>query len=524
MMKRSTSNIFRMAFLGSLLALWAAPLRAQRSPGDRDAIIHLLQRATYGARPEDIARVESMGIEAWLEWQLNPAQIDDRSFDQRLDLYPAAKLSSTEMYAKYPPPQMIRQQMGGADSLSDTDLRRMGFLPPGRLLADLVGAKLQRAVYSERQLEAVMTDFWFNHFNVFWGKGPDKWLVSEYEEVAIRPNVFGDFEELLTATASHPAMLVYLDNWRSAVPDSASSRSRRRQQGRSSGLNENYARELMELHTLGVDGGYTQEDVVEVARAFTGWTISGMREVRETGRGEVTFQFVPFRHDRGEKIVLGHRLPAGRGIEDGQEVIRMLASHSATARHIATKLVQAFVADEPPPGLVDELAREFLDSDGDLRRVTFALFTAPEFYESRYRGSKIRSPFELIASALRLSDARVNPSRGLVGLLRQLDHMPYLETAPTGYPETNPEWVSSGAMLQRINFGLALAAGQIDGVSVEATNAPLAELIEDLLPGGDTDRLEEIVRTDLEKNTSRTRHWSERARGLVLGSPEFQRH
>src|SRR5207253_2848952 len=233
---------------------------------------------------------------------------------------------------------------------------------------------------SDQQLEEVMTDFWFNHFNVFWGKGPVKGLVSDYERTAIRPFVFGRFHDMLRATATHPAMLIYLDN--------ARSNSRR-------GVNENYARELMELHTLGVDGGYTQEDVKNVARAFTGWTV-------QRGDG-YAFRFARQLHDDDEKVVLGRKLKAGQGIKDGETVLDMLARDPHTAHFIATKLVQRFVSDDVPEDLVNDIAKVFLKTDGDLRAVTCALFSSSEFCDARFRGNKVKTPLELVASAIRLT-------------------------------------------------------------------------------------------------------------------------
>jgi len=549
---------------------------------DSARAIHLLQRATYGIRPGDVEEVLRIGRDAWLERQVHPDQIPDPHLAARLQRFPAASMSETDLLAAYPPP---RRSRAGDPPPSPSERRRMRQRSPNRIAADLAGAKLQRAVYSERQLEERMVDFWFNHFNVFFAKGPSKWLVSDYERTAIRPYVFGSFDQMLLAVASHPAMLVYLDNWRSMVPDSMNPRlARARDAGRrwkhltesqreklirsgrvsrqlatrleaggalrpgggrrTRGLNENYARELMELHTLGVDGGYTQADVIEVARAFTGWTItrSGGRR-RETGRrregarrgpmdgsdesGGIRFAFRPEIHDPGEKIVLGHRLSAGHGMEDGRDVLHLLAHHPATARHIATQLVQYFVADEPSPELVDRIADVFLSTGGDLREVTRALFTSEEFYDPAVVDAKVRTPFELMAASLRVTDADAGPSRKLLQQLRAFEHFPYLNPVPTGYPQTSEAWVNGGAMLQRMNFGLALAAGKLDGVSLPASDGPerLGSLLQTLLPGEETATLESVIAADLADSPNRsTRASASRALGLALGSPEFQRH
>ncbi|HEY0305841.1 MAG TPA: DUF1800 domain-containing protein [Longimicrobiales bacterium] len=410
---------------------------------------HLLSRATYGARPQDVAHVRSLGIEKWLDQQLAPQRIDDTRAEQALAQYEGLRMSFTELSEMYAP-------------------NGQGEKRPQQLLQELVGAKLTRAAYSERQLEEVMTDFWFNHFNVFFGDGPVRYLVADYEQKAIRAHVFGKFYDMLRATAQHPAMLVYLDN--------AMSNSRR-------GVNENYARELLELHTLGVDGGYAEEDVREIARAFTGWTVvraarAGAMANRRNGEPG-SFQFVRQLHDDGEKVVLGKKLAAGRGIQDGEDVLRMLAAHPSTAKFIATKLVQRFVNDDPPADFVNELATVFTKTEGDLRAVTRALFTSKRFYEARHYGAKVKTPFELVASALRATDAEFRMTPQLAQTLRSLGQLPYTETAPTGFPAASDEWVNSGAMLNRINFGIALANNRMNGVRTnwDATRGDAARVL-----------------------------------------------
>lgn len=538
-MKANGRQVFALLLAAAVVAGPARSLAGQEVDARTVQAVHLLQRATYGPRAGDIERVLEMGVEGWLDWQMMPEAIDDSALEERLVAFEAAAMSPAELLTAYPPPGFLRRQMGEGDSLTPERrreiMREMGVRPPGRIVVDLAGARLQRAVYSERQLEQVLTDFWFNHFNVFWGKGPAKWVVGDFEAEAIRPHVFGTFEEMLVAVASHPAMLVYLDNWRSAAPDSRAARAAERS-GRPNlptGINENYARELLELHTLGVDGGYTQPDVVAVARAFTGWTLDGGRGVRgrqPSGGGPraAGFRFHSEMHDTGQKTVLGHSLPAGRGMEDGMDVLHILATDPSTARHVATRLVTAFVTDSAPAALVDELARVFLETGGDLAAVTRALFSAPTFYAASNVGAKVRSPFELVASALRMTGAEAGPSRGLLGALRSLDHLPYLESAPTGYPDSDAPWVSSGAMLQRMNLALALASGSVDGVRIDhgrtAMNGqdPLDAMLAALLPGADTGRLEAAVRRDLAQASPGDRDGAERALGLILGSPEFQ--
>ncbi len=586
-------------------------------PDDTAAVRHLLSRATYGVRPADLERALGMGPGAWLEEQLHPERLDDTALETRLAVYPAAALDATALYERYPPSQALarlrnRDAAGDApgaasgppDSLPATPdaLRALhrdaAALPPGRMLFDLVGAKLERAVFSERQLEEVMTDFWLNHFNVFWAKGADRWLVADYEREAIRPYVFGRFEDMLVATAGHPAMLFYLDNQQNVAPDSLRTRDPRAERFRSlppalrrralerrglrdaqidrvetalqdgsarqRGINENYARELLELHTLGVDGGYTQEDVIEVARVFTGWSATLPRRpalaggagrasggaLRRRAPGDVmrgaaagdddagAFAFRPAWHDPTDKTVLGVPI-AGRkgpaGMDEGREVLSLLARHPSTARHVATQLAVAFVSDDPPEALVDELARTFLDTDGDLRAVTRALFTSEYFYDPSLYGAKLKTPFELLASAARTTGARVGPARDWFETLRDMGELPYMSQPPTGYPDEAEAWGSSGALLQRVNFALALANGEIRGLRVapDAVPAPVRAARTDealaaavsgwVLPGVDPEALEATIAGELAaKPELGARERTALALGLALAAPDFQ--
>ena len=525
----------RRALTGALFLLvapsGAAAGQAPPDPDDEERvrIVHLLQRATYGARPEDVAAVRAIGAEAWIERQLRPETIDDSALAARLAPFRAVNLPLDELYEAYPDGRRMRATAGEMDSVArrrfEREMRAAGLQSPRRIGAELAGARLQRALHSERQLEAVMTEFWFNRFNVYWGKGMDRWLVPAYEREAIRPHVFGRFEDLLFATARHPAMLFYLDNWRSIAPDSLRPARPRlaREVPEGAGFNENYARELLELHTLGVDGGYTEADVVAAARALTGWSIALRGEVPE-------FRFRPVLHDVGEKRFLGRTLPAGRGIEDGEEVLAILARHPSTARHLARDLAEAFVSDDPPPALVARLERVFLETGGDLRAVTRALFTAPEFHEPGVREAKVKSPFELVASALRLTGAEAAPFNGTAAYLRSAGEIPYGARDPIGYPETGESWIDGGAMLQRMNLALALAAGETRGVAIDAEGLaasvggdPVRALADRLLPGGGAERVARVVAGDIAEGLPAGVSPSERALGLILGSPEFQR-
>jgi uncharacterized protein (DUF1800 family) len=462
---------------------------------EEQKIIHLLNRAGFGPRPGDIEIVKRLGINKYIEQQLHPERLDDRQLEARLGGFQSLKMSIAQLYEKYPAPNMVARELGlepGAQNpqnprtdqegeLSEQQQREMrqkifayyaknGLKPPQALLQELQAQKLLRAAYSERQLQEAMVDFWFNHFNVFYAKGADRWLTTDYEMSAIRPHSMGKFKDLLLATAKSPAMLFYLDNFQSSSPDAVRpGRGRqllRRQQipeqlrNRKPGINENYARELMELHTLGVDGGYTQKDVQEVARAFTGWTID---QPRRSGQ----FIFRPWMHDRGEKAVLGQRIASGGGIEDGEKVIDILSRHPNTAKFISIKLVRRFVSDSPPQSLVDRVAGVYTKTDGDIREMLRAILTSPEFFSAQSYRAKIKSPFELAVSAIRALGAEIASAQQLAQFVAKMGQPLYLYQAPTGYPDRAEQWVNTGALLERLNFGLALSTNRLRGTTVE---------------------------------------------------------
>jgi len=422
--------------------------------------------------------------------------------------------------------------------------------PEQVVVGELMQAKLQRAIYSERQLDEVMTDFWINHFNVFINKGADRYLLTSYERDAIRPHVMGKFEDLLVATAKSPAMLFYLDNWLSVGPDSDVAlgierprHDRRgygpRAQGRprgkkrlASGLNENYGRELMELHTLSVNGGYSQKDVTEVAKVFTGWTLEQPRK----GGG---FHFEPRMHEPGDKIVLGHHIKQN-GEKEGLEVLRMLARNPKTAHFISEKLAMRFVSDDPPATLVERMTQTFLKKDGDIREVLRTMFKSPEFWSPEAYRAKVKTPLEFVVSAVRASGAQVDDARPLVGTLNNMGMLPYGMMPPTGYSMKADAWVNSSALLGRINFALGLAAGKVRGVSVDAAQlAPgatdgqqaLAALENSLLAGEISKQTHDTISKQLEDPKISQRRLDDPKRppnvaaiaGLILGSPEFQR-
>ena len=364
-------------------------------------------------------------------------------------------------------PARLRRQLY---EVCPVDLRRKMEAERGPrqiIAADLAEGKLDRAIYSERQLEEVLVDFWYNHFNVFLDKGADRYLTTAYERDAIRPHILGRFSDLLLATAQSPAMLFYLDNWQSVDPNQEVKlflAGRKTSKRAAHGLNENYARELLELHTLGVDGGYTQKDVTEIARCFTGWTI------RNPQRGG-EFVFNRRLHDEGAKVVLGRPIAEGGGITDGLRVLDLLAHHPATARHISYELAQRFVADAPPQALVDRMARTFRAKDGDLREVMRTMLNSPEFWSEDVYRAKTKSPLEFVVSAIRAIHADVDYGFPLAAQLGQLGQPLYRKQEPTGYSNASQDWLNSAGLVSRINFGLALMANKVPGIQVDPAQA-----------------------------------------------------
>ena len=599
------------------------PTAAGAAVKDDGRVLHALDRLTFGPRPGDVAAVEAMGLTTWFEMQLAPQTIDDSALDARLAEFPAMQLPQTELMARYPSQQMIRQrsqkdgslpldpveraiyadqmefyrvqqqkqaakEMATADGASnamagnsmtpnsmagdsmtenstpapierrapgtvalgevaaqpkpaladtapaqdehvaklykDIDTVNLINLPPEermqRVLAmapedfvafrqglsagdvaqfeqgltpqqkeifaamqnstQMVGAeamqsRLIRDIYSNRQLEAVMTDFWLNHFNVYVRKDANEpYLIPAYEREAIRAHALGNFEDLLVATAESPAMLMYLDNWQSIGPDSQAAhpwpqrgRSAQNPQAKAAakdrGLNENYGRELMELHTLGVNGGYTQKDVTEVAKVFTGWTV-----LPPAQGGGFQFQFEERRHEPGTKTVLGKTIKEN-GMNEGLQVLHMLATSPATARFVSTKLAVRFVSDDPPAALVDRMAQSFVASDGDIKTVLRTMFDSPEFWAPAAERSKVKTPEEFVVSAVRASGATVVNSLALVTALDKLGMPLYGMQTPNGYSWMSEPWVSTGALVSRMNFALVLTGDRLPGIRTDWT-------------------------------------------------------
>ncbi len=546
-------------------------------------ILHVLNRLGFGARPGDLERVKALGLDNYINQQLNPEKINDAVAEAKVKDLPTLSMTTAELYEKYPQPgQLLRQLQrrgdlpadlaeaqknrtkdgsavrGASQNPSPPDNGAMiaadgraknenaakngagakvdprapapqdnqqyrraireyylqnGWQLPQRITGELQASRILRAVYSERQLQEVMVDFWTNHFNVFAGKGADRWLLVSYDRDTIRPNSMGKFSDLLLATAQSPAMLFYLDNFQSVSPGAQlgggnrlrtqrgilaqllmADRDKNRPQVRMSndpeqqrpqqqarrGINENYARELMELHTLGVEGGYTQKDVQEVARCFTGWTIFAPRGGRAAAQATMNgsradmlrenagkFFFNPRAHDDGEKVVLGHKIPAGGGIKDGLMVLDILAHNPATAKFIATKLVRYFVSDDPPAALVDRVAATFTKSDGDIREMLRAIFFSPEFNAPEAYRAKVKRPFELAISAIRTLGADTNGGPQLHQWIARMGEPLYGFQTPNGYSDTAESWVNTGGLLERLNFGLMLASNRIPGTRVD---------------------------------------------------------
>jgi uncharacterized protein (DUF1800 family) len=479
---------------------------------DREAAAHLLNRFSFGATKEMVDEVVETGPEKWFADQLQ-ANLNDEQVDTRLASYPSLKMSTEEIVHTYPKPgQVLRKVMRAGDldkdSVKNGDkkdykgevknyMQENALKPQAELFRELINQKILRAAYSKNQLKEILTDFWFNHFNVSLTKGDVRQFVTSYERDAIRPNVLGKFEDLLLATAKSPAMLTYLDNFKSTVNPEEKTKGQKMMAGKREemmdttakgkikkpkmqGLNENYAREIMELHTLGVDGGYTQTDVTQAARVLTGWTVNPEieynikankkpNEQRLKKMGFVVedeFLFAANKHDKGEKKVLGTTFPAGGGYEEGLKLIHILATHPSTARFISKKLATRFVSDNPPQSLIDKMSKTFLEKNGDIKEVLITMTSAPEFWSKESLREKTKSPFELAISSVRSMNAEIAAPYQLYNWISKMGQRIYYYQAPTGFPDKGQYWINTGSLLNRMNFGLALASGRIPGVNI----------------------------------------------------------
>jgi uncharacterized protein (DUF1800 family) len=519
-----------------------------------DAMVaHVLNRVAFGPRPGDVERVRRIGVDAYIDEQLHPERIAlGGTLQQRLDGLDIERLPAGTLIDGYRSEQRaVRAAQAAQAGKADNDTNAIAIKDDviatrreqyRRLALQSSEARLIQAIDSPRQLQEVMTDFWFNHFNVFVGKDLDRALVANYERDAIRPYALGHFRDLLGATAKHPAMLFYLDNWLSTGANADVNRNAKQQ----AGLNENYARELMELHTLGVEaegktGGYSQKDVTELARMLTGWTFDG----RATGRGgplegvesQSLFIFAPRRHDTGTKFWLGHQI-AANGQQEGEYALDVLAMHPATAHHISYELAQYFVADEPPPALVDRLTARYLATDGDIREVMRTMLYSPEFRSSSAMTAKFKTPYQYVVSAARASGVPIINVQPLVGTLQQLGMPLYGCLTPDGYKNTEAAWLNPEGITRRINFVTALAGGRlavdrpapvqpppvVAGAMAVSATVPVAQPPSRAAPLEAVPLLETLGPTI----SDRTRGVilgtePQLAAALVLGSPDFMR-
>lgn len=570
---------------------------------EAQAAAHLVSRFTYGATPGMVDNVMAMGLENWFEKQL-AAHAADKSLNERLGEYDALTMSNREIVnTYYKNVQILR--MAVADGVIDRDSAKVNaaryreelqqyakeknIRSERELTRQFINQKILRAIYSENQLQEVLTEFWLNHFNVSFTKRTCSQFIPAYERDVIRPHAQGKFKDLLIATAKSPAMLLYLDNFSSVGAADSINTKRVASKKRAQGLNENYAREVMELHTLGVDGGYTQTDVTEAARILTGWTIyplgkenfgNGYRKLLEkTGEEKLKdrgfihdgdFLFTPNRHDTGEKNVLGIYFPAGGGYEEGIRLLEMLAAHPSTAKFIAAKIATRFVNDSPPESLVNAMAKTFRETNGDIKKVLITMTTSVEFWDASAIRAKTKSPFELAISSIRALQADVRNPYQVYTWVTRMGQPVYFYQAPTGFPDKGQHWINTGSLLNRMNFGLALADERIPGIkfnllglnnnhepesaedalttyskllmperSMDETikrltpllNAPdLQQKVSEaagkaIQPVAATDSLHEEIAADqpLAKSSGSDIYRLSQIVGILLGSPEFQR-
>jgi len=589
---------------------------------DRQAAAHLLNRLAFGGAPGDVDKMLDLGIGKWVQMQLDGAFSDERLAKDIKKVY-YLPLSTREIFDMHPRHGQVKQNAEREGYLPknfqtlpypeqkkvlDSYYEKHNLKRRSGLIKLAQAHKLYLATSSDNQLREMLVDFWFNHFSVSAIDGEVRPFVPTFERDAIRPFVLSSFSDMLMATAKHPAMIFYLDNIRSFAPDTVQTlsdikseeemrfnkrpeseilerrrnkrqllRQNRRKGKRSKfrGINENYARELLELHTMGVDGGYTQKDITEVARILTGWNIYHVKGSEEKIKKRLAhnrrlgfvrqgdFYFRGDHHDAYAKEALGRHFPAGRGLEEGEELLQLLAAHPSTASHISRKLAARFIDDSPPESVVKRMAKSFLNSNGNIRSVMQTLIESPEFWQSRR--SKIKSPFELVASSLRALDAKMNNPRQIQQWIFRMGQNVYGYQAPSGYPDRAEAWINTGSLLNRMKFGLSLADNRIKGIKIdlsklnnhhepESAEAALTTYANLLLPERDLSETIDILlpliydplidkkvskaldkKTDVAKdpleenpeklNLARTNAEVNLAQvvGILLGSPEFQR-
>ncbi|MDQ3219624.1 MAG: DUF1800 domain-containing protein [Acidobacteriota bacterium] len=566
LLSRFAAILMIAAMLSPVLALPTGAESEKKVLTEDQKILHVLNRLGFGARPGDVEKVKAFGLQKYIDQQINGIAINDATAENKVKNIEIFNMTTAQVFAKYPNPGALLRRLEGRkrnqpaaaqtqmnaekmpeqaaqDGITQTERRERqqklqklyseyDLKPANQLVPQIAANRVLRAVYSERQLQEVMVDFWQNHFNVFSGKNAVRWYIPSYERDVLRKNALGNFKDLVVGTAQHPAMLFFLDNFESVSPNAQTGngpgnnlrnqlqngtltpRVRERikqrqgltdeqldqrikqmgntqanQQRRKRGINENYARELMELHTLGVDGGYTQKDIVEVAKSFTGWTIADPRGYRRAAASAIQgnedqriarlqrqagipddiesgeFYFNERWHDKDAKTVLGQKIDEG-GIKDGLKVIDILVKHPSTAKFIARKLAVKFVSDNPSEAFVGRIANSFHKSGGDIKTTLKALFSDKEFFAPENYRAKIKTPFELAISSIRTLNADTNAGGGLLTMLNKLGEVPYGYQAPTGYPDSAEDWVNTGALLERLNFAVAIASNRIPGTVV----------------------------------------------------------
>lgn len=472
---------------------------------ENSKILHIINRLSLGATPGDIEKVREIGIDKYIQQQLTPESIPEpQSLKNKLSQLQTLRLTPSQLYSQYsisrlpkPTPEIKKQR------------RKKERL----IRQQAVKARLLRATESPRQLQEVMVDFWYNHFNVYQNKGQTRLWMGAYEEQAIRPHVFGKFRDLLDATARHPAMLFYLDNWQNTAPNN-------RPKGRFKGLNENYARELMELHTLGVDGGYTQEDVINLAKIFTGW---GFRRPGPKLENGYDFYFNDKRHDFTDKVFLSKEIK-GSGIAEGEQALDILAKHPATARHISYKLVQYFVADKPPKTLVDKLSKRYLATDGDIRSVLETLFKSPEFWDTKYYNAKFKTPYQYVISSIRATDTPIQDFPRINSILYRMGMPLYGNQSPDGYKNTQEAWLNPNGINWRLSFANTIGRGGLRNRNRNTNtntnnkkqprrpNKPIDDTeLTNTLGNNFSTKTQEVINTSPPKQRA----------VIILGSPEF---
>ena len=454
-------------FLGIILFV---PLDASAQDVETsERAYYVLTRLGFGPAAGDVQRVTQMGVDNYIDQQLHPETIPmPPSLQKQMDGFTTLFASPVDLFLR------DRQLAAQRKDSDDKKAIEQELNAPVREARD---ARLLKAIESPRQLQEVLVDFWFNHFNVYAHKDIDRIFVGQYEQQAIRPYVFGHFHDMLMATARHPAMLYYLDQWKNVAPQAKPVAPNKQGKQGEAGINENYAREVMELHTLGANGGYTQQDVTQLARILSGWGFGGnankkrpqlggdSKDTVEAEKNSV-FYFNPDLHDFGEKVFLGRKFAGGVGEKEGEEALALLAYSPVTAKHVSYELAQYFVADEPPQSLVDHMASVWMSTSGDLRAVTEAMIKSPEFWNPLYRGAKYRTPFQYVVAAVRAGGAPMD-TEIMAGTLQKMGEEIYGCLTPDGYKNTIDAWLNSSATEERLTFATALGTGKLETMRVE---------------------------------------------------------